>query len=467
MEEQWTSVPSAGKLLRLGFHDCLKYKDGTGGCDGCLEWKGVGVRIPRSDLQKGKFPADGEGDGHNNGLGYVVQVLEAIYTDRSFPAKTPQLSLSLQQSGKSRADLWAFAAIVAVEYSLELNNMVCDNPTILQPGQCHPRDGQPDCKLEMPRPIIFKTGRKDCLSTGSPSYKQDKEEAHPNPQSNGQGTVDFFKRDFNFNGRETVAIMGAHTLGRVHVINSLFRYTWKAKSEKLFNNGYFRNLAKKKDWYYPTGAAAPCKRVGNATGHRPVARWVPHVRGDTVAGGPVQWLQEKLVCPHWNPDSQEMDTCDESELKWKFVMGLDETALPCEMGLYVDFQVDPNGIPSGCPGFENFNMEKWGGIRDTDAGGLKNYHYTWTRIDGKVAEPKCPFQKLAEPTGSKPLHQIVEEFADNATIWLETFIPTFEKMLANGYSEDEMQAAPLTDGSFVKCPFQDSGDAGRYYSCSS
>ena len=75
----------------------MKYKDGTGGCDGCLEWKGVGLRIQRSDLQKGKFPADGEGDGHNNGLGYVVEVLEAICTDRSFPAKTPLLSLSLQQ----------------------------------------------------------------------------------------------------------------------------------------------------------------------------------------------------------------------------------------------------------------------------------------------------------------------------------------------------------------------------------
>ena len=103
---------------------------------------------------------------------------------------------------------------------------------------------------------------------------------------------------------------------------------------------------------------------------------------------------------------------------------------------------------------------------DTDAGGLKNYQYTWTRIDGKLAEPKCPFQKLAEPTGSTPLHQIVEEFADNATIWLESFIPTFEKMLANGYSESALQAAPATDSSFVKCPFQDCADAGRYYSCS-
>ena len=31
--------PTEGKLMRLSFHDCFKYKDGTGGCDGCLNWK--------------------------------------------------------------------------------------------------------------------------------------------------------------------------------------------------------------------------------------------------------------------------------------------------------------------------------------------------------------------------------------------------------------------------------------------
>ena len=34
---------SAPAVLRLGFHDCLKYKDGTGGCDGCLNWHGLEV----------------------------------------------------------------------------------------------------------------------------------------------------------------------------------------------------------------------------------------------------------------------------------------------------------------------------------------------------------------------------------------------------------------------------------------
>ena len=27
--------------LRLAFHDCVRYADGTGGCDGCLNWNGV------------------------------------------------------------------------------------------------------------------------------------------------------------------------------------------------------------------------------------------------------------------------------------------------------------------------------------------------------------------------------------------------------------------------------------------
>merc|ERR1712156_1205235 len=36
---------SAPAVLRLGFHDCLKYKDGTGGCDGCLNWHGMEHRF--------------------------------------------------------------------------------------------------------------------------------------------------------------------------------------------------------------------------------------------------------------------------------------------------------------------------------------------------------------------------------------------------------------------------------------
>ena len=35
--------PNAPKMLRLGFHQCLKFSDGTGGCNGCLNNHGMGL----------------------------------------------------------------------------------------------------------------------------------------------------------------------------------------------------------------------------------------------------------------------------------------------------------------------------------------------------------------------------------------------------------------------------------------
>ena len=79
----------------------------------------------------------------------------------------PVLNVSLRDSGKSRADLWAFATIVATEYGIETNNLLCDgkfnnNPSI----QCSDRIGANDCKIELARSLRFQTGRRDCTSTG-------------------------------------------------------------------------------------------------------------------------------------------------------------------------------------------------------------------------------------------------------------------------------------------------------------
>jgi len=385
---------------------------------------------------------------------FTVEVLEKIYTDRTFPSGTPLLPFSLQQSGKSRADLWAFATMDAVQYSIEKNNHVCRDPEIFAPEQCHPRAGKQDCKVLMDRPFRFKTGRQDC----SCDFKTYKKEVSPDAETNGAGTVKFFQENFNFkNGEDIVAIMGAHTLGRPHVTQSLFRYVWKAYSGSLFNNGYFRNLAKKEDWFFSSAKVKSCAEriVGNATGQRPIARWVTHARGDTKAGGPVQWIQQKLVCPQCNlgkPDEQDCCTrdvpkgaeCRPECQQWKFVMGLDETALPSEMGFYYDFQVDGNGMPSGCPGFKDFNLDKWGGWLNEGAGpGLKNYHLTWSRIDGQKAEPQCPLNR--EKVGSsKPLYEIVEEFANDQPKFIRAFMHALELMLENGYGQknNELELAP-------------------------
>ena len=97
----------------------------------------------------------------------------------------------MYESGKSRADLWAFAAIVAVEFGVETNNGVCDDSLdFLNAGgapanvdtntlneqwlggyiQCLEDKGQPDCKVNFPRSIKFQTGRKDCTEFGEESY---------------------------------------------------------------------------------------------------------------------------------------------------------------------------------------------------------------------------------------------------------------------------------------------------------
>ena len=97
----------------------------------------------------------------------------------------------MYESGKSRADLWAFAAIAAVEFGAETNNRICDgsldvlnvgiaapnvDTTTLSDGwlagfiQCSEDKGQPNCKLNFPRSFKFQTGRKDCTEFGEESY---------------------------------------------------------------------------------------------------------------------------------------------------------------------------------------------------------------------------------------------------------------------------------------------------------
>ena len=67
---------NAAKVLRLTFHDCLKYDDGTGGCDGCLNWSGMGIRYDGAN-NKRTYADVGLTD--NNGLRHTVEIHEAMY----------------------------------------------------------------------------------------------------------------------------------------------------------------------------------------------------------------------------------------------------------------------------------------------------------------------------------------------------------------------------------------------------
>ena len=126
------SMPNAAKMLRLGFHGCLKYSDGTGGCNGCLNNHNMGLEN-RHNCSKGEdntmLPNSIRTD--NAGLELTADILEEIYTNPNFPKRAQKLPKSLAQSGKSRADLWNFAQAVAVERGINNNNDKCDNVCII------------------------------------------------------------------------------------------------------------------------------------------------------------------------------------------------------------------------------------------------------------------------------------------------------------------------------------------------
>ena len=349
---------------------------------------------------------------------------------------------------------------MAVEWGIETNNMKCDDPASV-PGECHHLQGEADCKVILDRTIPFRSGRSDCVSedTARP-YIAVKEEVHADSMGDGRQTLDFFKNNFGFNGQETVAIMGAHTFGRLNVHNSLFRYVWTSRGTQFFNNDYYKMITDEKRWFYDDNQ---CTKVGDAYNNKPIRRWTTHFRSDTANRGPVHWISENYVCPNCvkdadhrccqnvpqglfcTPDAQNLtdklpnqfnhgwENCE----TFKFISGIDEMALTCEMGLYFDFQ-NKDGYPTGCPGFEEFDGN----------------HGTWSAIDGKKGDPECPLQTLAFPETDHSTSWYMKEYAANQGHWLGDFVNVFDKMMANGYGrlkEEEVGDIHCSRGSVSQC----------------
>ena len=88
----------------------------------------------------------------------VSDILEGIYRWADWPARTPVLPTSLHDSGKSRADLWALAAMTAVEFGFATNNAACggDQNLTLQFRCIRPAGGvasQLACWLQFGEPM--------------------------------------------------------------------------------------------------------------------------------------------------------------------------------------------------------------------------------------------------------------------------------------------------------------------------
>jgi len=174
-----SNVPTA---LRLAFHDCV------GGCNGCLN-----VDNP-----------------HNGGLSDLVEELEALYQDEGYSSLI------------SRADFWALAGIAAVDKGIANANEDCDSDDCAVPDSG----------------LVFKWGRQDCST--SPDTTEDV--GLPGSTLDHDGVMDFFATEFGFDENQTVALMGAHTLGQMKAENSGHQGVWTVGEANEFNNQYFKDL---------------------------------------------------------------------------------------------------------------------------------------------------------------------------------------------------------------------------------
>jgi len=174
--------PTLATAVRLSFHDCV------GGCNGCLN-----VNNP-----------------DNAGLADLVASLDTVYTTNGYDTVL------------SRADFWALAGVYAVDKTIELNNDDCE---------------EDDCEVP-DSGLIFQWGRTDCDT----APYTDVDIGLPSALLNHSNVMSFFATEFGFDNNETVALLGAHTLGRASSENSGFSGTWIVGQANFFNNEYYKKL---------------------------------------------------------------------------------------------------------------------------------------------------------------------------------------------------------------------------------
>ena len=394
--------PSIGKLVRLTFHDCINEVSGAG-CNGCLNFEGMGnFYWPQCAKQgdcKSKYnstrPANGPFKTDNNNLLWMAQVLEKVYHDTSLG-----LAQSLYESGKSRADLWAFAGLVAIQKATENHNQGCRSEGPF-PCKNQINEESPRCDFELPEPT-FKTGRSDCVSscTGDNAYPfcTTNEEIHPNPNGNGSETVEFFKDNFGFNPKQAAALMGAHTLGHANEANSMFRhYPWTRQGQHHLNNMYFVNIVNSTGYRHRSPAEVLKSKgqkmsrcglnisfyIGDEYGDPSPLGYKVRSERRTSTHGPWSWSlhQRKCnaaVCQHLlnagepfhmnsccnrveycaNSNANkcknevclgDLDTGDDSDCT-KIDHFISTSMMSPDVGLYHKFSTDEDGRPFGCPG---------------------------------------------------------------------------------------------------------------------
>lgn len=131
----------------------------------------------------------------NNGLAHPISVLDPVVQQFANPTL-----------GVTRADIWALAAMVGADVAPHGSLSQPVNFTMNWFGRVNCEDANTVCRNNVGQVVA-------CTSTAGPGRIM----ASPNFDS--QGVFGYFATNFGFDERQTVAIMGAHSVG--HMVQSV------------------------------------------------------------------------------------------------------------------------------------------------------------------------------------------------------------------------------------------------------
>lgn len=398
--------------------------------------------------------------------------MELIYTDPAWPSNVEALNVSLKASGKSRADLWQYAANVALEVEIERANFGCDYD-FNTGNQVRLLEGVDKCFFKLFQPSVFKFGRKDCIPDETKKvtefpYEATDTESHPNNYGTAKHVIDSLQQDFKMTAREGISLMAAHaTAGQQHNFRLPTKYMWPGNP--YLTNMYFKYIAgvgmfRRYKGLKPRNTVS----IGNYEGGPNMGtnfklRCSKTWKSDMTAngwGGPCFWRPTNSGCnrPGESTSKNCFDHFDsdgnivlKSGRKDKNNLCVNTTFNEDRVQRYEDDR-ESNSGSQGC-GTEltfalNYEVNLMHGFdvdeefRPVGCGGdLEKMWFPETTEDEKITTLSCSPNIVAYENG-ETLSEITTAFAEDHDVWNKAFIEGWEKMVENGYEKDDLIAGP-------------------------
>jgi len=362
--------PLIGSIVRLAFHDCAgrNIKQHSERCKKKKNADKSKRKKKKVKLTKNRCNGCFDFDEPDNfGLEeFAFNPLEDIY----------QTSIHEWYDKMSRADFWMAAATIALEYAAE-NQYIIPGANVFGVNIPSPL-----------RDIPYYFGRKDCRN--SPHAVEQGVFKFPSPNAGFDETAAWFAENLGFDENETVTIIGAHTLGRVHPEATGFVSQWVTFGNVL-NNEFFSNLATEPVNFF----------------------------------GFINYVQQRVgnleLCTEYFSD-----VCDHTNNNYQWVLGANSGLV-----LNPDFGAEIIGLGI------NLNSDISLALRiedylDRETGIVSCTAPTFNESITGIPEPtRCPPQE--------GIYQIVNKFAFDNSIFMDAFADVFEKMILNGEKVRRLQ----------------------------